>query len=160
MLGKVGLQALYHWDFAADAQFGEINASNTGLQLGYWVDYWLGQYFPSNPDVTPTGSEILQLGVSENSSVEILAIKNGDGSVVVMAADHAVQSSTDNNGSGDPRIVAIDLSSLGTFSSASLLTIDKNSNVATGPVVTPVTPAAQLTIQLGGYGVAFLKLMP
>ena len=24
----------------------------------------------------------------------------------------------------------------------------------------PVTPAAQMTIQLGGYGVAFLKLTP
>jgi hypothetical protein len=151
---------LYHWDFAADAQYGEINASNTALQLGYWVDYWLGQYFPSNPDVTPTGAEILQLGVSENSSVETLVIKNGDGSVVVMVADHAVQSSTDNNGPGDPRAVAIDLSSLGTFSSASLLTLDKNTNVATGPTATPVTPAAQMTIQLGGYGVAFLKLMP
>ncbi|MGC9998207.1 MAG: hypothetical protein ABSE79_23065 [Terriglobia bacterium] len=160
MLGKVGLQALYHWDFAADAQYGEINASNTAVQLGYWVDYWLGQYFPSNPDVTPTGAEILQLGVSENSSVETLAIKNGDGSVVVMVADHAVHSSTDNNGSGDPRAVAIDLSSLGTFSSASLLTIDKNTNVANGPAATPVTPAAQMTIQLGGYGVAFLKLLP
>jgi hypothetical protein len=161
MFGKVGLQALYHWDFAADAQYGEINASNMALQLGYWVDYWLGQYFSSNPDATPpTGADILQLGVSENSSVEILAVKNGDGSVVVMVADHAVQTSTDNNGPGDPRVVGIDLSALGTFSSASLLTIDKNTNVANGPTAAPVTPAAQMAIQLGGYGVAFLKLTP
>jgi hypothetical protein len=160
MFGKVGLQALYHWDFAADAQYGEISASNLALQLGYWVDYWLGQYFPSNPDVTPTGADILQLGVSESSSVEILAVRNGDGSVVVMVADHAVQSSTDNNGPGDPRVVAIDLSALGTFSSASLLTIDKNTDVANGPAAAPVTPAAHMTIQLGGYGVAFLKLIP
>ena len=160
MLGKVGLQALYHWDFAADAQYGEINASNMAFQLGYWVDYWLGQYFPSNPDVTPTGANILQLGVSENSSVEILAVKNGDGSVVVMIADHAVQTSTDNNGPGDPRVVGIDLSALGTFSSASLLTMDKNTSVANGPTAAPVSPAAQMTIQLGGYGVAFLKLIP
>jgi len=161
MLGKVGLQALYHWDFAADAQYGEINASNMAFQLGYWVDYWLGQYFPSNPDATPpTGADILQLGVSENSSVEILAVKNGDGSVVVMIADHAVQTSTDNNGPGDPRVVGIDLSALGTFSSASLLTMDKNTSVANGPTAAPVSPAAQMTIQLGGYGVAFLKLIP
>jgi hypothetical protein len=158
--GKVGLQALYHWDFAADAQFGEVNASSAALQLGYWVDYWLGQYFLSNPDVTPTGADILQLGVSEDSSVETLAVRNGDGSVVVMIADHAVQASTDNNGPGDPRIVGIDLSALGTFSSASLLTIDKNTNVANGPTAAPVTPAAHMTIQLGGYGVAFLKLTP
>src|SRR5208282_2058148 len=109
MFGKAGRQALYHWDFAADAQYGEINASNTALQLSYWVDYWLGQYFPSNPDVSPTGAGILQLGVSENSSVETLAVKNSDGSVVVMVAGHAVQSSTDNNRPGDPRVVAIDL---------------------------------------------------
>jgi hypothetical protein len=160
MFGKAGLQALYHWEFAADVQYGEINASNMALQLGYWVDYWLGQYFPSNPDVTPTGADILQLGVSENSSVEVLAVKNGDGSVVVMVADHAVQKSTDNNGLGDPRVVVIDLSALGSFSSASLLTIDKNSDVANGPSAAPVNPAAQMTIQLGGYGVAFLKLTP
>jgi hypothetical protein len=159
--GKVGLQALYHWEFAADAQYGELNASNMALQLGYWVDYWLGQYFPSNPDtLPPTGADILQLGVTEDSSVEILAVKNGDGSVVVMVADHAVQESTDNNGPGDPRVVTIDLSALGTFSSGSLLIIDKNTNVANGPASAPVTPAAQMAIQLGGYGVAFLKLIP
>jgi hypothetical protein len=158
--GKVGLQALYHWDFAADAQYGEINASNAALQLSYWVDYWLGQYFPSNPDVTPTGASILQLGVSEDSSVETLAVRNDDGSVVVMIADHAVQASTENNGPGDPRALAVDLSALGTFSSASLLTIDKNTDVANGPTAAPVTPAAHMTIQLGGYGVAFLKLLP
>jgi len=80
--------------------------------------------------------------------------------VVVMVADHAVQSSTDNNGPGDPRVVSLDLSALGTFSSASLMTIDKNTSVANGPAAAPVTPAAQMTIQLGGYGVAFLKLKP
>jgi hypothetical protein len=160
-LGKVGLQALYHYNFESDAQFGEINSSNMALQLGFWVDYWLGQYFPSNPDVTPPpGANILQLGVSENTSVETLAVKNGDGSVVVMVADHAVQATTDNNGPGDPRTVAVDLSALGTFSSASLLTIDKNMNVANGPTATAITPAGHMTIQLGGYGVAFLKLTP
>jgi len=79
---------------------------------------------------------------------------------VVMVADHAVQKSTDNNGPGDPRVVVIDLSALGSFSSASLLTIDKNTVVANGPSAAPVNPAAQMTIQLGGYGVAFLKLSP
>jgi len=161
MFGKVGLQALYHWAFAADAQYGEIDASNMALQLSYWVDYWLGQYFPSNPDASPpTGANILQLGVSENSSVETLAVKNGDGSVVVMVADHAVKTSTDNNGPGDPRTVKIDLSALGNFSSASLLTIDTNTNATSGPTAAPVTPAAVMTVQLGGYGVAFLKLTP
>jgi hypothetical protein len=158
--GKVGLQALYHWSFAGDAQYGEVNDSNVALQLSYWVDYWLGRYFPANPDVTPTGANILQLGVSEDSKVETLAVKNDDGSVAVMIANHAVQASTDNNGPGDPRVVRVDLSALGTFSSASLLTIDKNTDVTNGPTAAPLTPAAQMTIQFGSYGVAFLKLIP
>ncbi len=158
--GKAGLQAMYHWDFPADAQFGEVNSTNAALQLSYWVDYWLGRYFPADPDLTPTGANILLLGVSEDSTVETLVVKNADGSVVVMIANHAVHASTDNNGAGDPRAVSIDLSGLGTFSSASLLTIDKNTNVANGPAAAPVTPAAHMTIQLGGYGVAFLKLIP
>jgi hypothetical protein len=158
--GKVGLQALYHWAFASDQQYGEINSSNLALQLSFWVDYWLGRYFPSNPDVTPTGASILQLGASEDSKVEALAVKNDDGSVVVMIADHAVHASTDNNGPGDPRAVRVDLSALGTFSSASLMTIDTNTDVTKGPTAVAVTPAAQMTFQFGGYGVAFLKLIP
>jgi hypothetical protein len=109
------------------------------------VDYWLGRYFPSNPDVTPTGADILQLGVSEEASVETLAVRNGDGSLLVMIADHAGHASTDSNGPGDPRMVALDLSALGTFSSASLLTLDKNTGVANGPTAAPVTPAAHMT---------------
>src|SRR6202167_3052330 len=46
-LGKAGVQALYHWDFGADAQFGEVNASTGQTQLSYWVDYWLQRMFPS-----------------------------------------------------------------------------------------------------------------
>ena len=38
-LGKAGAQALYHWDFGADAQYGEMNAATGQLQLSYWVDY-------------------------------------------------------------------------------------------------------------------------
>jgi hypothetical protein len=158
--GKVGLQAMCHWDFASNAQSGEVDNSNAALRLSYWVDYWLGRHFPSDPDVTPTGAEILQLGVSENSRVETLAVRNDDGSVVVMIANHAVRASTDNNGPGDPRVVAVDLSALGTFSSASVLTIDKNTDVAAGPTAAPVAPAAHMTIQLAGYGVTFLKLIP
>jgi hypothetical protein len=159
-LGKAGLQAMYHWESPANAQMGEVNSSNAALQLSYWVDYWLGRFFPSDPDVTPSGVDILQLGVSKDSSVEILAVRGGDGSVVVMLANHAVRASTDNNGPGDPRVVWLDLAALGTFSSASLLAIDKNTDVANGPVAQPVAPTAHMTIQLGGYGVAFLKLIP
>jgi hypothetical protein len=80
--------------------------------------------------------------------------------VVVMAADHAINAPSDDNGPGAPRTVVVDLSQFGSFSSATELTIDANTNVATGPVAVSVTPAPQMTINIGGYGVTFLKLVP
>jgi hypothetical protein len=68
--------------------------------------------------------------------------------------------STDNNGPGVARTVAVDVSALGTFSSGSLLTIDKDTNVSTGPAAAAVTPAPQITLTLNGYSVAFLALKP
>jgi hypothetical protein len=61
---------------------------------------------------------------------------------------------------GDPSVVGIDLSPQGTFSSASWPTMDKKTELAHAPTVAPVCPADHLTIQLGGYGMAFLKLIP
>ncbi len=154
-LGKAGVQALYHWDFEADPQFGEITFDTGALQLSYWVDYWLGQEFP-----TTGNSDLLQYTSTDNSNLEILPVVNSDNSVVVMVANHAVNSSTDNNGPGVSKTVAVDVSALGTFSTASLLVIDKNTTVATGPAAMSVTPAAQMNLTLNGYSVAFLTLKP
>jgi hypothetical protein len=93
-------------------------------------------------------------------TVEILATRSTDGSVVVMAADHAVNAPNDNNGPGAPRTVVLDLSQLGTFTSASEISIDANTNVATGPAAVNVSPSAQMTLTMGGYGVTLLKLVP
>ncbi len=79
---------------------------------------------------------------------------------MVVIANHAVHASTDYNKEYDPRVVGIDLSALGTFSSASWLAVDKNTDLAHGPTAAPVCPAAHLTIQQGGYGMAFPKLIP
>jgi hypothetical protein len=157
-LGKAGVQALYHWDFAADAQFGEVNVttSTAQLQLSYWTDYWLERMFPS-----PPGANLLNYTDTDSAEIETLPVMNSNGSVVVMVANHAVNApATDNNGPGAVRSVLIDTSALGNFSSASLLTIDASTNVATGPVASSVTPAAQMTINFTGYGVAFLTLTP
>ncbi|MGD0567990.1 MAG: hypothetical protein ABSA78_06260 [Candidatus Sulfotelmatobacter sp.] len=157
-LGKAGIQALYHWDFAADAQFGEVNVSTSQaqLQLSYWTDYWLERMFPS-----PPGANLLNYTDTDSAEIETLPVMNSNGSVVVMVANHAVNvPATDNNGPGAPRSVLIDTSALGSFSSGSLLTIDAGTNVATGPVASSVTPAAQMTINFNGYGVAFLTLTP
>ncbi len=152
-LGKARVQALYHWDFDADKQFGEVDYSTGALQLSYWVDYWLARMFPS-----PPGAELLSYTTTDTSDIEILPVVNGDGSVVVMVANYAVKSSSDNNGPGDPRTILIDTTALGTFSSGSLLTIDANTNVASGPVASTVTPTPQISVTLNGYGVAFLTL--
>jgi hypothetical protein len=156
-LGKAGIQALYHWDFAADAQFGEVNVttSQAALQLSYWVDYSLARMFPS-----PPGASILQFTNTDEAEIEILAVQNPSGSVVIMLSNRALNSATDNNGPGAPRTIAMDVSALGSFQSGSLLTIDANTNVTLGPTAISVTPSPQMTVVFNGYGVAFLTLTP
>jgi hypothetical protein len=154
-LGQAGQRGLYHWLFAGDAQYGEINTNTGNKQIAYWVDYWLRRMFPS-----PPGESILALSVTEPTTVEVLATKRDDSTVVIMVADHAVHSPSDNNGTGDPRTVVVDVSALGSFGSASQLTIDAATNPSNGPTAATVTPASRLTVTLNGYGVSFLTLTP
>ena len=155
-LGQAGVPALYHWDFGADQQFGEVDYNTDAPQLGYWVDYELGQILPAT-----AGSHVLQFSSSDATDLETLPVMNSDGSVVVMVANHAVANpETDNNGTGVAFTVTVDVSALGNFSTASLLIIDKDTSVADGPAATSVTPAAQMTIDLNGYSVGFLTLKP
>jgi hypothetical protein len=151
--GKAGVHALYHWDFDADAQFGEVDYNTDAIQLSYWVDYWLARMFPS-----PPGANILQFTNSDDAEIEVLAVQNPDGSVVIMLANHALDASTDNNGPGAPRTIGIDISALESFSSGSLLTIDASTDLTAGPTAMSVTPDPQMTVVLNGYGVAFLTL--
>jgi len=69
-----------------------------------------------------------------------------------------VASPIDNNGPGAPRTVSLDLSSLGTFSTASLLTIDSATDVINGPTAASIAPNSPIQVMLNGYGVAFVKL--
>jgi len=155
-LGKAGNQALYHWDYDADVQYGEVDYNTGNKYLSYCVDYWLGQLYPQ----TPAAPDILDLTVTESATVETLATKNSDGSVLVMVIDRAVLSSTDNNGTGDARTVIVDISAFGNFSSASQLNIGAATNVTNGPQPSSITMAPKLTVTLPGYGVSFLLLKP
>jgi hypothetical protein len=93
--------------------------------------------------------------------LETLPVVNSDGSVVVMVANHEVKTpATDNNGPGAAYNVQIDVTALGTFTSGSLLIIDKDTSAATGPSPTVVTPAGQITLDLSGYSVGVLTLKP
>jgi hypothetical protein len=154
-LGKNGVQALYHWDFDADQQFGEVDYNTDALQLSYWVDYWLGQEFPPN-----AGSQLLQFTSTDDFDFETLPVVNSDGSVVVMIANHALNSVTDNNGPGVTKTIAVDVSALGTFSSVNWLTIDKNTSVQSGPVAAAIQPEGTIPVTLNGYSVGFLSLKP
>ena len=156
-LGKVGNQALYHWSYDADQQYGEVDGSGN-TYLSYWVDQTLKSLYPST--LSSPGPEILQLTATDSTTVETLATENADGSVVVMVDDRAVASPLDNNGSGSARTVVVDLSGLGSFTSASLLTIDAATSASTGPVAAALTPAARMTVSLPGYGTAWLVLKP
>jgi uncharacterized protein (TIGR03437 family) len=162
-LGETGVQALYHWDFGTDQQFGEIDASGNPY-LSYWVDYYLSHWLPS-----PPGQDILQVtesgcclwiyngGNPMGFDTHTLAARNVDGSVVILMSNHAVASPTDNNGPGAVRDFMLDVSALGAFTSATLLHLDATTPL-TGPAPVQMTPAAQMQVVLEGYGAALLRL--
>ena len=77
-----------------------------------------------------------------------------------MVVDHAVNSSTDDNGVGAARTVLINTSALGSFTSGTLVTLGAATNTTTGPATTTFTPTSTLTVNLTGYGTAFIKLTP
>ncbi|MBV9180646.1 MAG: hypothetical protein JO356_04985 [Acidobacteria bacterium] len=151
-LAKAGARALYHWDFAADAQYGELDASSGQPQLSYWVDFWLRNMFPAG-----SGQQWLQSVNSDAAEIEVLPVLNSDGSLVVMVANHAVRAPNDNNGSGLNAQISLDVSSAGSFTSASVLTIDAHTNASSGPNSVPISPHSPITIELNGYGVAFVS---
>ena len=152
-VGQAGAQALYHWAFPGDAQFGEYNDQSGQTRLSYWVDYWLGQMFPAN-----TNEQVLQFINDNTAQVEILPILNTDGSVVILVSNHAVANTADNNGAGLTAKVSLDVNALGAFSSASLLAIDSTTNASTGPSSAAISPSSPISLTINGYGLAIVKL--
>lgn len=164
LLGQAGAQALYHWDFSSNPQFGEVDPA-ANPYLSYWVDYYLSNWLPSPPgqDILSTTSSgcclwIGNLGQMYGLDTHTLALRNVDGSVVILMSNHAVAKPlTDNNGAGLSRTFALDLSALGSFSSATLVTLD-SATPPSGPVQQSVTPSAQMQVTIPGYGAALLRL--
>jgi len=166
-LGEAGAQALYHWSFGTDQQYGEVDGSGNRF-FSYWVDYYLSHWLPS-----PPGQDILQTTTSgccspESESTWIgsgglpfdtqtLAARNVDGSVVILMSNFALNATYDNNGPGTARTFALDVSALGNFTSATLVTLNA-ATPASGPVPQSLTPAAQMQVTLPGYGAALLRL--
>jgi hypothetical protein len=153
-VGKAGAQALYHWSYQGDQQYGEYNnTTSTGaLQLSYWVDYWLNRYFGQ------TQWNLLAATSNDDANVEVLAVQQPGGPTLVMVTDHAVANASDNNGAGAPRTVMVDVSALGSFTTGKQLMLDANTSPTAGPVEQAITPAGQMQVTLGGYGTTILTL--
>jgi len=152
-LAQGGNQSLYHWDYDADQEFGEVDYTSGATYLSYWTDYELAHLFPS-----PPGASILQVVNSDPNALEALAVRNDDGSVVILLANHAVRNSTDNNGPGVAAKVTLDVSALGSFPLATVTAIDASTSAPAGPSPQSVTPQGTIQIPFAGYGVAFVRL--
>ena len=77
---------------------------------------------------------------------------------MILMSNHAVANPmTDNNGAGVARTFALDLSALGSFNTATLITLD-SATPASGPIAQSLTPSAQMQVTLPGYGAALLRL--
>jgi hypothetical protein len=159
-LGKVGNQALYHWAYDGDQQYGEVDTSGN-TYLSYWVDQTLAtMYAPTQTSNGPVMPKILTLTSTDTTSVETLATYDANGTLVVMVVDHAVASPTDNNGNGQPRTVIVDLSSFGSYGPGTQTTIDAATSASTGPVPVVITPPFRFPVSLPGYGVSWVVFQP
>lgn len=156
-LGKAGNQALYHFLYEGSNQYGEVSSTNAAKTLAYWTDYWLQRVFPW--DGISVGSQLLKYTSTESTpSVEILVALNADNSVSLLVTNHAVAAAADDNGTGAPRTVLVDISALGAFTSASQITLNSATSTTTGPTATTVTPTTVLPVTFTGYGSTFFVL--
>jgi hypothetical protein len=152
---RAGVQALYHWHYTGGIQYAEFNTEDTPahLQLSYWLDLWLGKLFPPE-----TQAQILAISNPDPTNLELFAARQPSGQTTILFANHTVAHPTDDNGSGAPRTVLLDLSALSPLTSATLLTFNAKTSSLSGPVPQNVTPAAKIRLTLSGYGVTFLTL--
>jgi hypothetical protein len=148
-LVKAGTAGVWHWSYAGDAQYGEVDG-NGNKQLSYWVDYYLSNWLPS--------TATLLSATSSDDGIEVLAALRNDGKKVIMIANHQVAGANDNNGPGVAKTITLDLSQAGSYSTAWLVTMDATTSPATGPLPVAVTPAQQLELKFAGYGVQFLMI--
>ncbi|HLK20765.1 MAG TPA: hypothetical protein VKT81_17555 [Bryobacteraceae bacterium] len=149
-----GVQGINHWVYAADGTFGEVDQSSGKKYLTYWVDYWLAHLFPA-----PPGADILKLTTNDTSGhTDAFAVRNDDGSVVVMLINHQIASPSDNNGRGVANTFSLDTSALGSFSSVTQVQIDENTDPSAGPKMETSPYMPNLQASLPGYGVVFFKL--
>jgi hypothetical protein len=158
-LGKAGAESLYHFLFEGTQAYGEVSSASDGTTLAYWTDYWLQRTFPW--DGVSTGGLLYKTTSTEvTSTVDILAVLNANHTVSLMVTNYATGSTTDNNGAGVARTVYVNLSALGTFSSATDVTLNSSTSTTTGPVQAAIVPSGTLALTLQGYGSSMFVLQP
>jgi len=158
-LGKAGSESLYHFLYEGSQAYGEVSSSNNAKTIAYWTDYWLERTFPW--DGVSSGSLLYKTTTTEPTpTVEILATHNADNSVSLMVTNYAAANTSDTNGSGAPRIVFVNLTGFGTFSSATEVDLNSSTPAATGPVVKSITPGTTLSLTFQGYGSSMFLLKP
>jgi hypothetical protein len=155
--GKAGAQALYHWVFTGDRQYGEYNTEDSPahLQIGYWIDLWLRRYFAMDGP-----AQLLEVKQPDGTGIEVLAVHNKAGTSILLA-NHRVADEHDHNGKGQPVEVILDLADLIETKPqklAHLLSFEPTTSAASGPaeVAFPLAPKIKLTIL--GYGVTLLHV--
>lgn len=157
-LAKVGNQALYHWDYDADAQYGEVNSSTGAPYLSYWIDQELAKMYPANP-----AQQILKTTDTDDPEVESLATLNASSQVIVMLANHALVSTADNNGTGADRTLIVDYTNANlpaAPATAGLLVYDSTTGTSAAPTATTVSYSTRIPVTLHGYGLTFLTVGP
>jgi hypothetical protein len=158
-LGKAGNESLYHFLYEGSLAYGEVNNANNTNLLSYWTDYWLERTFPW--DGVSSGALLYKTTSTEPTpTVEILATRNADNSVSLMVTNYAVAAASDDNGAGAPRTVYVNLSALGTFSTATEVDLNAATSITTGPNTTTFTPATTLPLTFQGYGTSLFVLKP
>jgi hypothetical protein len=152
-LTKAGAAGLWQWGFFGGGQYGELHDDGSTKYLSYWVDYHLSHMFGQVP------MDIIHTSVSESNRIEMFAAMKADGTRVIMVVNRDVAASADNNGPGVPKTVTLDLTGAGSFTTATLIAIDKNTSATAGPSPQTLTPASgKVTLSFPGYGVQFVTL--
>ena len=151
-LAKAGAAGLWHWSYNGGTQYAELSDSSSPY-LSYWVDSALSHAFGQEK------MTLLATSVTESSRVEVFAAQAADGSRVIMLVDRDVAAAADNNGSGVSKTVALDISAAGAFTSATVTTLDKNTNTVSGPAPQPVSSInGVITVNFDGYGTQLVQL--
>lgn len=152
---RAGVQALYHWHYTGGEQYAEYNTDKTParLQLSYWLDLWLGKFFPPEHE-----AEILSISNPDPASIELFAVRQRSGEITVVFANHKVAEASRNNSPGVPVTILLDLSALPRPASITQLTVDAATDLISGPQKEEVAPAQRIELTLKGYGATFLSL--